>query len=206
MKEELKRCIEEYINKCNHVIEENNNSKAESLQDDIIGVFSTIIPKIMESLDYWVVEGQHVNYLGNIKLLKQRLNMLLLTEGTYSLKPKESKAGSITLNANSSVSGSGNSTNTNTNTNTVNATFDIKTELEKARKEVEENEYLDDDAKQEINEQLDQIESVMGEDKSNNDKWKKLKSVVNWVSNKGYKIGQLVMPLITRALFPDVEQ
>ncbi|WP_394884508.1 hypothetical protein [Clostridium butyricum] len=209
MTDEFRKFIEEHIHMCDEILERRHYQEAKKLQQTIINVFGEFIPNIDSSLDYLMFypSDRQVDYLGNINKLRDKLRVLLMTDGKYSLDTKKTgqDRGDITINANSSVSGSGNSTNTNNNTNTVNATFDIKVALDKARKEIEENEYLDDDAKAEINEQLDQIESVMGEDQSNNDKWKKLKSVVNWVSNKGYKIGQLVMPLITKALFPDAE-
>ncbi|POO87388.1 hypothetical protein [Clostridium sp. 3-3] len=211
MKDGLRKMVEEYIEECDTVIETKNHSEACKLQKKITSVFGNqnFIPDIRNGLDRLLVvpmngtPARAVDYMGNIEKLREKLRLFLYTKD--DIVSNDTYRKNITINANSSVSGSGNSTNTNNNTNTVNATFDIKVALDKARKEIEENEYLDDDAKAEINEQLDQIESVMGEDQSNNDKWKKLKSVVNWVSNKGYKIGQLVMPLITKALFPDAE-
>lgn len=207
MTEEFKQYIQEFIDKCDMTLVTRNVNQAEGLQEQIINAFSSFIPDIDNFLDSWYFNrSEQIDYLGNIKKLKDKLKILLITDGTYSLVDKHNVDKVVVQNHNT-IADSGNSinTNTNNNTNTVNPTFDIKVALDKARKEIEENEYLDDDAKEEINDQLDQIESVMGEEESNNDKWKKLKSVVNWVSNKGYKIGQLVMPLITKALFPDAE-
>lgn len=207
MKAEFREFIEEHIHMCDEVLKSNNYQGAKELQYTIINAFSQFIPKVDSSLDYimFYPSNKVVDYVGNIKKLKDKLRVLLMTNGNYSLNNKNLKGVSpINITTNNGISNSGNSTNTNTNT--VNATFDIKAELDKARKEVEENEYLDDDAKAEINEQLNQIDEVMAEDLNNNEKWKKLKGVVNWVTNKGYKIGQLVMPLITKALFTDVEQ
>ena len=62
---------------------------------------------------------------------------------------------------------------------------------------------LEDEAKKEINEKLNEIETVMDESPSNNEKWKKLKDVISWVTTKGYKVGEMVMPIITKSLFPD---
>ncbi|MGG7201074.1 hypothetical protein ACQPUL_10010 [Clostridium butyricum] len=203
-KQELDSLVEEYIYKCNEVLKTGSDDDAKALDYLIVGVFDNIIPNIHTGLHAYSYGGNHKE---DIEMLREKLRLLKVLDGNYSRFNPKSKAIDITNNTTSSLLGSGNSTNTNNNTNTniVNATFDVKTELDKARKEVEENEYLDDDAKEEINEQLNQIESVMGEDQSNNEKWKKLKSVVNWVTTKGYKIGQLVMPLITKALFPEAE-
>lgn len=209
MKEEFRSFIEEHIDKCDVILETKNYEAAENLQDIIINAFSQFIPKIDESLDYiFYPSNRQVDYIGNIRKLKDKLKILLMTGGTYSVEDKKTKTGSpINITTNNGISNSGNSTNTNTNTNTntVNATFDIKTELDKARQTIEDDEVLGDEDKEEINAKLDEIETVMAEDPSNNEKWKKLKSVVNWVTTKGYKIGKLVMPLITKALFPDVE-
>lgn len=208
MKEEFRKFIEEHIDKCDVILETKNYEAAKNLQDIIINAFSQFIPRIDESLDYILVypSSRQVDYIGNVRKLKDKLRILLMTGGTYSVDDKTVNTGNpINITTNNGISNSGNSTNTNTNTSTVNATFDIKAELDKARQTIEEDEVLGEDAKAEINEQLDQIETVMGEDQSNNDKWKKLKSVVNWVTTKGYKIGQLIMPLITKALFPEAE-
>lgn len=211
MKDGLRKMVEEYIEECDTVIETKNHSEACKLQKKITSVFGNqnFIPDIRNGLDRLLVvpmngtPARAVDYMGNIEKLREKLRLFLYTKD--DIVSNDTYRKNITINANSNVSGSGNSTNTNTNTNTVNATFDIKTELDKARQTIEDDEVLGDEDKEEINAKLDEIETVMAEDPSNNEKWKKLKSVVNWVTTKGYKIGQLVMPLITKALFPDAE-
>ena len=215
MNDSEKKQIEKYIDECSKVIKSGNRSDAEKLQTRIISIFKNFIPKIEDGLDNysgwgWSDESHQVDFLGDIELLKEKLEFFVNADGLYCKRDEVEKR---TVNLNTSISNdnginnSGNSTNTNTNTNnntnTVNANFDIKSELDKARKELEENEYLDDDAKAEINEQLDQIGEVMNESSSNNEKWKKLKGVISWVASKGYKIGEMVMPIITKALFPE---
>ncbi|MDU1116033.1 MAG: hypothetical protein E7J99_09405 [Clostridium butyricum] len=209
MKDGLRKMVEEYIEECDTVIETKNHSEACKLQKKITSVFGNqnFIPDIRNGLDRLLVvpmngtPARAVDYMGNIEKLREKLRLFLYTKD--DIVSNDTYRKNITINANSNVSGSGNSTNTNTNT--VNATFDIKTELDKARQTIEDDEVLGDEDKEEINAKLDEIETVMAEDPSNNEKWKKLKSVVNWVTTKGYKIGQLVMPLITKALFPDAE-
>lgn len=79
---------------------------------------------------------------------------------------------------------------------------DIKAELSKVREEVEVNEILDDDAKAEIEEKLKEIEDIIDENLSNNDRWKKLKDVIIWTTTKGYKIGEMVLSIISKVASP----
>lgn len=211
MQEEFKEFINEFINKCDTVLSKGDVEEARRLQSIILNTFNEIIPKIGSNLhrSLAVHSTVQIDYLGNIEKLKNKLKVFLISGGVYS----DTKASSVVVNANSSVSGSGNSTNTvnpsitnnNTNTNnqTVNNTFDFKLELDKVREEVEADEVLGEKDKEEINEKLNEIEEVMNGSPTNNEKWKKLKGVVNWVTTKGFKIGKMIMPIITKALFPE---
>lgn len=201
MNDEFKRFIEEHINMCEDVLKSKNYSRAEELQGIIINAFSQFIPNIDSSLDcIWLYPStRQVDYIGNIEKLRDKLKVLLITNGKYSIDNNSNPA--VVVNANSSVSGSGNSTNTQNQT--VNNTLDIKLELDKVRAEVEADEVLDDDAKEEINEKLNEIEEVMNGSPTNNEKWKKLKSTFSWIATKSYKVGQWIMPIITKALFPE---
>lgn len=210
MNEEFKKFIEEHINLCEDVLKSNNYMRAEELQDIIINVFSQFIPNINSSLDYIMVfpSSRQVDYIGNIKKLKDKLRVLLITDGKYSIDNKPNMVNSkpsVVVNANSSVSGSGNSTNTQTQNQTIHNTFDIKVKLDKVRAEVEADEVLDDDTKEEINEKLNEIEEVMNGASTNNEKWKKLKDTFKWVATKSYKVGEWIMPIITKALFQNAE-
>ncbi|WP_321993054.1 hypothetical protein [Clostridium butyricum] len=205
--ENQKEPIKQYIEKCSVVLEKRDINEAEKLSNSIISIFKYIIPDIESGLNKGTVDAKFrrvgIDYLFNISLLKEKLEFLIQTEGRFMISNLTDN--SIKIDNGISNSGNSTNTNTNTNTNTVNATFDIKAELDKARQSIEDDEVLGDEDKEEINAKLDEIETVMAEDPSNNEKWKKLKSVVNWVTTKGYKIGQLVMPLITKALFPEAE-
>lgn len=191
--------FKDYINKCDEVLVSEDIQEAERLQTKITGIFGGMIPKLDEGLDEWYCEGDNVDYLCNIEVLRGKLDIHLAAKGEYLVVNSTKVDRSINLN--NTLKDSGNSTNTNTNTLTN--TVDIKAELSKVREQIEADEVLGDDDKEEINEKLDEIEAVMGEDPTNNEKWKKLKGVVNWVTTKGYKIGQMLMPLITKALFPE---
>lgn len=210
MSEDFKSIILEYMDKCDVVLKNNNYEQAKELQYDVINVFEQFIPAIYSTLDQIMVfpSSRKVDYIGNINKLKGKLRILLVTEGKYSLVNQEKDGGmNLNISNNSSVSGSGNSTNTNTNTNTnnLNNTVDIKAELSKVREKIEADEMLDDDAKEEIKGKLDEIETVMDQNPTNNEKWKKLKGVVSWITTKGYKVGEMIMPLITKALFPEAQ-
>lgn len=204
MNDEFKRFIEEHICRCEVVLTDKNYREAQELQESIINAFAQFIPEIDSSLDYIMVypSSRQVDYIGNIRKLRDKLRVLLMTDGKYSINSNKSGSDSKVIFQNNNVlKDSGNSTNTNTNT--ITNTFDIKVELDKVRAEIESDEVLDDDVKEEINTRLDEIEEVMNNSSSNNEKWKKLKSTFTWIAGKSYKVGKWVMPIITKALFPE---
>lgn len=197
MCDEFESEIEIYIDKLEKGVV--SIEEARNLIKSIVDLYKKYIPNIDKNL----VSRRYIGSGNDIEEFESDFKLLIERLKIYLNKRKGEKV-SVINNNTASISNSGNSINNNTNT--VKANFDIKEELDKARKKVEENEYLDDDAKAEINEQLDKIDEVMSEDSKNNDKWKKLKGVISWISTKTYKIGEMVMPIITKALFPDVEQ
>lgn len=206
MNDEFKRFIEEHISRCEVVLTDKNYREAQELQESIINAFAQFIPQIDSSLDYIMVypSSRQVDYIGNIRKLRDKLRVLLMTDGKYSINSNKNGSDSKVIFQNNNVlKDSGNSTNTNTNTNTITNTFDIKVELDKVRAEIEADEVLDDDVKEEINTRLDEIEEVMNNSYSNNEKWKKLKSTFTWIATKSYKVGQWIMPIITKALFSE---
>ena len=205
---DFKNYIQSYIDKCNIVLSSGDYNEAKALQELIISSFSNYIPNLAKSLDFKLPnQDKKVNYVGNILLLREKLEGFKLTYKYEEDENKDKPKNNIVLHNNNIIKESGNSTNTSSNTNTqnqtVNNTFDIKAELDKVRAEVEADEVLGEEDKEEINEKLNEIEEVMNGSPTNNEKWKKLKGVVNWVTTKGFKIGKMIMPLITKALFPE---
>lgn len=204
MNGEFKKFVRDYIERCDEVLRKSDIRKAEELQELIINTFGEFIPNITSTLDnyeYSFGESRQVDFLGDINKLKEKLRLLSITGGGYSIKDKRlNSVVTVTNNNDNGINNSGNSTNNNTNT--VNNTIDIKAELYKIREKIEDDEILDDNSKEEIQSKLNEIETVMDENPSNNEKWKKLKSVITWTTTKGYKIGEMIMPLLIKVLFP----
>lgn len=205
MNNELKVFTESYIKRAEDILKSKDNSEAEKFLYEAEPVFSQHIPNLINGLNVYCsdcyLEKHECNYLKDMPVFISKLKLFIACEGNYSNNAV--KKGNISLV--NQIEGSGNSTNTNTNTQTqtVNNTFDIKVELDKVRAEVEADEVLDDDVKEEINEKLNEIEEVMNGSPTNNEKWKKLKSTFSWIATKSYKVGQWIMPIITKALFPE---
>ncbi|MCB2300573.1 hypothetical protein [Clostridium tagluense] len=195
------RRIGDYVGKCDVVLEGADVGEAKDLSKEIISIFKSIIPNVKDELDQYrvVYASREIDYMGDIRLLKAKILFLVDTKGEFALSQSVDKS----INVTNGIHSSGNSTNTNTNTNTN--TIDFKAELSKIREKIEADETLDDGAKEEINAKLNEIEIVMDEDTTNNEKWKKLKGVVNWVTTKGYKVGEMVMPLLIKSMFPEVQ-
>lgn len=213
MNNELRVFTEDYIKRGELILKEQDNLEAERFLYEAVPVFSQHIPNALNGLNVYIndcyLERHECDYLKDIPIFISKLRLFIACKGNYS--NNTTKKGDISLV--NQIDGSGNSTNTvspnitTTNTNTqnqtVNNTFDIKVELDKVRAEVEADEVLGDEDKEEINEKLNEIEEVMNGSPTNNEKWKKLKGVVNWVTTKGFKIGKMIMPIITKALFPE---
>lgn len=201
--------VKNTIAECDKCISSNNSVEAERLQQFIIDTYEHLIPKLYNSLSNYngsMYEDNDVDWIGDIKSLKKKLEFFLTTGGGFSNLNKNLDNKGITVNSTNEIHDSGNSTNSNTNNNTINNLIDIKAELSKVREKIEADEILDDESKEEINEKLNEIESVLDENPNNNEKWKKLKGVINWVTTKGYKIGEMVLPILTSAMFPDQQQ
>lgn len=201
-----KRAVDKFIQECDKVIESGDINVAEKLCSRIISIFKVCIPNIEDGLDaysgcYSMGEPIIVNYLNDVVLLKEKLEFFVEASSIYSIKKQDEKAISFKteINNENGINHSGNSTNTNTLNNIVN----IKEELNRIRDEIESDEVLGEEDKEEINEKLDEIESIMDESNSNNDKWKKMKKIISWITTKGYKIGKLIMPLVTKGLFTE---
>lgn len=220
---QLELFITSYIEKCDDILQLKDlceckvynmsnyevQEKARYLQEEIVSAFEEFIPYITRNLDSIGVAfpgaiNKEVDYIGNIKKLKSKLELLIFTNGTYKIESEDDKSNgienpSVIVNANNSVSGSGNSTNSNTNTNTN--TVDIKAELSRVRDEIKADEMIDDTIKEEIFEKLSQIESVINENPSNTEKWKKLKGIMVWLGSKTYGIAKTIAPVIINAIF-----
>lgn len=212
-----------YIDRCDAVLKAEQVDSAAKLQNSILSIFSSLIPDLECGLstntaifDFCYNYDNNSNvedvvdntdYVGNIGLLKEKLKFHFNTKGA-NMKTSNHKTSDKSINVYNGIYDSGNSTNTNTNTNTNNLsnTVDIKAELAKARQLIEENETLDDEDKEEIKGKIDEIETVMSEEQTNNQKWSKLKGIVSWIGTKGYTIGKIIMPTITKALFPEEGQ
>ena len=201
MNQDKKAMINDYIKQCDKVLSTKDYNQAKELEKDITSVFFSEILNIKYGLDrhYGINQTSMIDYLGNIKKLEQKLK-LHLTNIEALTNNKESNLNTTFIN-NNVVSDSGNSTNNNSNTLTN--IFDIKVELEKVKQIIEDDEILSEDDKEEINLKLQQLDDIINNNNTNNDKWKKSKEIITWVTTKGYKIGSLVMPLITKVLFPD---
>lgn len=181
--------IDEYLERCDSVIENNDMIEAKVLSSEIMASFEGVIPNVRRGV-------YSRDSLSDIRNLKGKLKVCKAINGDYSRFNPLGNSSII-----NTISESGNSTNINTNTNTN--TVGIKAELSRVREEIEADEVLDDDSKAEIQEKINEIEAVIDEDPNNNDKWKKLKGIITWVTTKGYKIGEKILPVLLKAIFPD---
>ena len=86
-----------------------------------------------------------------------------------------------------------NMTNTNTNTNT-NIT-NINMSFEEARKTIQNMDNLNDNELEEILSKIDEIETIVKSKDTKRNKWKKLKTFLTWVADKGVDVATALLPL-----------
>ena len=187
--------LQAYSNECSHLISQFDEKEAFKLISEIIEIFQNDITNIDLNLNYTKKPKNnltHEDYNWDLRVLRGKLRNKIAEERRNVPKRKRIED---------------NETHTvniwNTQNQTVHNTFDIKVKLDKVREKVEADEVLDDDVKEEINSRLNKIEEVMNGASTNNEKWKKLKDTFIWISGKSYKVGEWIIPLITKALFPE---
>ena len=186
----------DYIKKCTFLwcCSDEDVFEAKKLVEEIQEVFEGVIPDIGKSLE--INKRHSIDWHYDCHEVCKDLRLL-------GKKLKIHYKGDKQVFINSTVNNTNNNNNINTQNQIVNNTFDFKVELDKVRAEVEADEALDDNVKEEINEKLNEIEEVMNGSLTNNEKWKKLKSTFSWIATKTYKVGQWIIPIITKALFPE---
>ena len=89
--------------------------------------------------------------------------------------------------------------NKNTISNTISNTFSIKTSKE-VREEIENNTYLDDKAKKELLEKLNEIEALENSKDNKSKKWDIGKKILGFILDKGADVAISYIPLIIQAI------
>lgn len=186
--------IQEFIARCDAVIDSKIAKDAEILEREILGVFGSEIDGIRNQLDlYSNFSGSATNYVGDITLLRQKLlyyqiNLQAEKEKMeYNLELAKLQQSNIITHAEA------------TQTQTTN--IDIEIDIEQVTKQIDEisDESLKVEDKDRLKEFLYSLEGVKAS-KNKNLFWKKTKDVLKFLADKGADAAIAALPYIINGL------
>ena len=184
--EEKIKIIDEYIGRLNDAIEGNDREKAKKLQTEIIAVYEPEIDSLKSELDNYNFAhfgtNTPVDYVGDAKLLKAKLQNYKLNLASGLYKPFQSAEGAVTVtqHVNQDVSA------------TVVVTFEQTIHnIQKLPESV-----LSDEEKEMLSGKLASISAEKDKEK----RWEKISSALKWIAEKGIQVGIAALPYITKAL------
>jgi len=183
--------VQEYINKCETILEDKDIKKADILQDDIIAVFEKEIPNICNRLDNYnhYCSDKPVDFLGDLSKLQQILtNHLADLEREDEIRKDELeklKLKQSILNIN----------NTNTNSANATATSTVTITIEQTIKNISQipDTILSQSEKEELEDKISALEVA----KINPTKLKnKLPGILKYIADKGVDVGVALLPYL----------
>lgn len=197
MENHIINLFDEYIEKCDDVLSLQDIIKAEELELEIVNTFESYNKSIDNNLtqNLPTLDGGYyelANYLYNIKILRSRLNGYKAIELTKKANNeiREDRGINIT-NVNQ---------NTNNNDNKTNIDINIDLLVEKAIKNIENNESLPEDDIKEVIEKIKEIQGISKSEESKNKKWFKLRPIMTWIGSSGLSVATEILGLITAIL------
>lgn len=197
MANKLRALTQDYIRKCDEVIKANDRDWALKLQESLTATFEGYIKGFDNNLDYTMPNlGGYGNYhdadyVNNIVKLKCKLVSFLATDCMITTNiPKDDKNGINITNTSNAIN-----QNTSNINNSVNINIDAL--VEESKKEIEDNEYLTEEEKNEVLEKIKEIEQISKLEESKNKKWLKLRPTMEWIGTKGVAVATAVLELIT---------
>lgn len=195
--------INSYISKCDEAIASGNLSAADKLQDEIIAVFEAEIPDIKNMLDNYGFSsydsGRQVDFIGDIKLVKQKLVNYLFNiqqkqeKMKYDLELARLKQPQLSAHAEANPT----QTTTQTATQTANINITIDQTLKRLDEISEENlSTTDKDALKDLIFSLEGCKAA----KDTNKFWSKTKEVLKFIADKGADAAIATLPYIIAGL------
>ena len=185
--EEKLQMLESYIDKLETAVSQNDNATAKTLQREIIAVYEPEIASLRSQLDSQDVshlfqKAPSVDYIGDAKLLKKKLQNYRLNLVTGIYKPFQSSDGAVTVTQHVSQDVS-----TSVIVNLEQAIHNIQ-ELPESVLSSEDKEILSG-----------KIASISAE-KDKEKRWGKVCSALKWIAEKGIQVGIAALPYIAKTL------
>lgn len=186
--EEKIRTIDGYIEYLEDSISTGDSKKAENLQTEIIAVFEPEIDGLKVNLDNYNVSHLYLNnpvdYIGDAKLLKAKLQnyKLNLASGLYKPFQGADGAGTVTV--------------------TQHVNQDVCTEVVITLDQVISN--IQDLPETELSAEDKDILSgkiaAISSEKDKEKRWEKVSGTLKWIAEKGIQVGIAALPYIAKAL------
>lgn len=184
--EEKIKIIDEYIGRLNDAIEGNDREKAKKLQTEIIAVYEPEIDSLKSELDNYnfVHFGTNtpVDYVGDAKLLKAKLQNYKLNLASGLYKPFQSAEGAVTVTQHVNQD--------------VNATLVVTFEQVIHNIQQLPDSVLSDEEKEVLSGKIAAISAEKDKEK----RWGKVCSALKWIAEKGIQVGIAALPYIAKTL------
>ena len=184
--EEKIKIIDEYIGRLNDAIEGNDREKAKKLQTEIIAVYEPEIDSLKSELDNYNFAhfgtNTPVDYVGDAKLLKAKLQNYKLNLASGLYKPFQSAEGAVTVTQHVNQD--------------VNATLVVTFEQVIHNIQQLPDSVLSDEEKEVLSDKIAAISAEKDKEK----RWGKVCSALKWIAEKGIQVGIAALPYIAKTL------
>ena len=184
--EEKIKIIDEYIGRLNDAIEGNDREKAKKLQTEIIAVYEPEIDSLKSELDNYNFAhfgtNTPVDYVGDAKLLKAKLQNYKLNLASGLYKPFQSAEGAVTVTQHVNQD--------------VNATLVVTFEQVIHNIQQLPDSVLSDEEKEVLSGKIAAISAEKDKEK----RWGKVCSALKWIAEKGIQVGIAALPYIGKTL------
>ncbi len=184
--EEKIKIIDEYIGRLNDAIEGNDREKAKKLQTEIIAVYEPEIDSLKSELDNYNFAhfgtNTPVDYVGDAKLLKAKLQNYKLNLASGLYKPFQSAEGAVTVTQHVNQD--------------VNATLVVTFEQVIHNIQQLPDSVLSDEEKEVLSGKIAAISAEKDKEK----RWGKVCSALKWIAEKGIQVGIAALPYIAKTL------
>ena len=184
--EEKIKIIDEYIGRLNDAIEGNDREKAKKLQTEIIAVYEPEIDSLKNELDNYNFAhfgtNTPVDYVGDAKLLKAKLQNYKLNLASGLYKPFQSAEGAVTVTQHVNQD--------------VNATLVVTFEQVIHNIQQLPDSVLSDEEKEVLSGKIAAISAEKDKEK----RWGKVCSALKWIAEKGIQVGIAALPYIAKTL------
>ena len=184
--EEKIKIIDEYIGRLNDAIEGNDREKAKKLQTEIIAVYEPEIDSLKSELDNYNFAhfgtNTPVDYVGDAKLLKAKLQNYKLNLASRLYKPFQSAEGAVTVTQHVNQD--------------VNATLVVTFEQVIHNIQQLPDSVLSDEEKEVLSGKIAAISAEKDKEK----RWGKVCSALKWIAEKGIQVGIAALPYIAKTL------